>query len=172
MSRLKVLGFFIWVLLWGPATAFSSEFRHYDVQPTGDEREFVFYIVNTLGNKSLDKIWRAESSLKRAGDKIDHLHPLRFLEIVFTDEELKAAIRNLKNKRLVWSQFKGGLYGSLTEEAGRGNLTEDQVLDFTNNIGIDIAIIYPSILKADWDEMLTLLIKNVPREGDPGRYDM
>lgn len=164
--------FFVFLMIFVATTLSATELRHYEVPPTDEERELVFYVVNTLGNKSLAKVWKSKSSLKRAGDKIDHIHPLRFLEIVFTDEELKASIRNLRNRDLIWSEFKGGLFGSLAEEAKRNNLTDEQLQDFGQNIGIDITIVYPSILKADWDEMLSLLIKNVPREGDPGRYDM
>lgn len=172
MRMRGILGFFITVLLFGSNVLFATEIRHYEIVPTVDEAEDVSYIVSTLGNKSIAKVWKAKSSLKRAGEKIEHIHPLRFLEIVFTDEELKAAIYNLRNRELLWSEFKGGLYGSLSEELARGNLTEEQVLDFTNNIGIDSAIVYPSIVRGDWDEMLSILIKNVPREGNPGRYDM
>lgn len=164
--------FFIFIWIFAVTAINATELRHYEVPPTDEERELVFYVVNTLGNKSLPKVWKAKSSLKKAGDKIDHIHPLRFLEIVFTDEELKASIRNLRNRDLIWSEFKGGLFGSLAEEAKRHNLTPEQLQDFGVNVGIDINIVYPSILKADWDEMLSLLIKHVPREGDPGRYDM
>jgi len=58
----------------------------------------------------------AKGDLVAAGDRIDHVHPLRFLEAVFTDEELKVGIRNIRGKGWVWNHFVGGLKDSLSTE--------------------------------------------------------
>lgn len=172
MNIKKFTAFALLLTIFVTNALFGRDVRFYDQLPTEEDRDNVFFIVSTLGNKSLAKVWKSKSSLKKAGEKIEHLHPLRFLEIVFTNEELKAAMHNLKNRDLMWGEFKGGLYGSLAEEFQRGNLTEEQIYDFAGNIGVDISLFYNAIQQKDWDDMLTILIKNVPREGNPGRYDM
>ncbi len=146
--------------------------RDYNTEVTPLEKEFISFIVSTLGNKSLAKIWKEKSSLKKAGEKIDHIHPLKFLSVVFTDEELKVAIANLKETRWIWNEFKSGLFSSLSEELANENMPEEYILDFSFRLGIDASLIKPSISQADWDEFFSVLIKNVPREGNPDRYDM
>jgi hypothetical protein len=150
----------------------KKNWRNYDLELTKEEKETIYYIIFTLGTKDLIKIFKEKSALKKAGTKLHHLHPLKFLYVIFSNEDLKAAMANLKDREWVWSEFKKGLYVSLTEEAKNNNLTEKQIKDFTKSIGITPEIITPAIKQGDWDKLVTLLIKNVPREGNPDRYDM
>lgn len=150
----------------------NSDWRDYNVEVTEEERDIIYYIISTMGSDSLVKIYNKKSSLKKAGDKLDHLHPFRFLMTIFTDEDLKVSMANLKGREWVWGYFKDGLFTSLTEETKRNNVTLDQIQDFAKNVGIKHELIINSLKKKDWDEFISILIKNVPREGNPDRYDM
>lgn len=146
--------------------------RDYHEQVTDQEKEYIAFIVTTLGNKPLTKIYKEKDNLKKIGDKIDHIHPLRFLMTVFTDEELKAAIANIKESRWVWGEFKKGLFNSLKDESKSKNMNIEFIQDFANTVEIDSSLIIPAINQSDWDGLISILIKNVPREGNPNRYDM
>lgn len=150
----------------------QSAWRDYSYPASDDEKELIAFIVTTLGNKPLTKIYREKDALKKAGDKIDHIHPLRFLEVVFTDEELKASIANIRESRWVWGEFKKGLFNSLKDETKNRNVTSEYIADFANTVNIDPQLIVPYFLQLDWDGLIFALIKNVPREGNPTRYDM
>ncbi len=150
----------------------TSSWRNYNIEISPMEMEYIYFIISTLGNKSLAKIWKEESSLKKAGDRIDHIHPLKFLMAIFTDEDLKVAIANLRESHWVWGKFKNGLYDSLSDELANDNMPFEYIQDFADTLGIDMMLILPSISQSNWDELLSILIKNVPREGDPTRYDM
>jgi hypothetical protein len=154
------------------AKAANKVVRNYKIPATKTEQEIVQYIVITMANKSPAKIWKERNSLKKSGDKLDHLHPFRFLLAIFTHEEAKAAVASLKGNNWVYGYFKEGLYTSLTEEHEKHNLKVEHVNDFAAQLGIDGQIILPSIKSCDWDELVTLLIKHVPREGNPTRYNM
>ena len=150
----------------------SLPWRDYNVEVTDEEKDIVYYIIHTMGTKSLFKIYNEKSKLKKEGEKIDHLHPFRFLLAIFTDEDLKVDMANIKGSKLVWSEFKKGLFTSLTEETKRNNVTSDQIKDFSDQLGIKDSLIIDSLKKKDWDDFISILIKNVPREGNPDRYDM
>ena len=60
--------------------------RDYWANPSQQEVNDITYIVRTLANESLLKIKKEESSLKRTGDRVDHLHPFQFLLVIFTNE--------------------------------------------------------------------------------------
>ena len=154
------------------AKAANKVVRNYWAPATKTEQEIVQHIIITMGNKSLAKIWNERNALKKAGDKLDNLHPFRFLLAIFTNEEAKAAMASLKGRSWVWGEFKKGLYVTLTEEEEKHNLKPEHIEDFAKQLGISSKLIIPALKKCDWDELVTVLIKNVPREGDPTRYNM
>jgi hypothetical protein len=150
----------------------QDEPRKYYRSVTKDEREEISFLICTMGYKSLPKIWQERSALKRAGDKIDHIHPLRFLMCIFSDEEMKAAMSNLKGRDFVWGEFKKGLFNTLAIESENENMSRDFIEDFAKKIDVDSHLILRPLQNKKWEEFITILIKHVPRAGNPKRYDM
>ncbi len=151
----------------------TSEPRNYQAKLAPKEKKDISFIVTSLASKSYASLLMLKPSLDAAGERINHVHPLRFLMAIFTDEELKVGIRKIhSNGGMIWGDFSGGLKESLAEEAQRGNLTDACVKDFAKQIGIDSAIIFPAIRNQKWNDFIVTLIKKVPRKGDSDRYDM
>ncbi len=145
--------------------------RNYASEVSQSERSDIHYIMTTLANNSLISIAFHRSSLESAGDRIDHLHPLRFLMTVFTDEEMKVCMRNIRGRGWIWGDFVGGMKESLHAEANLGNMKKEFVDEFAKKIEVNPALLYPHIEKRDWDELVETLIQKVPRKGDFERYD-
>lgn len=145
--------------------------REYQSLLSGGEASDVHYIITFLANRSLVAITRAKNELEKAGDRIDHIHPLRFLLEVFLNEELKVGIRNIRGRGWVWNHFIGGLKNSLTTEAYYGNIKEEYLRHFADALELDIAHIRPLINIQNWDQFIDLLITHIPRKGDHDRYD-
>jgi len=145
--------------------------RNFYAEMTPQEENDIRYIVKTLANKSMIALAPIMRDLDAAGDRIDRIHPLRFLMTVFSDEEMKVGVRNIRTKRWVWKNFVGGLKGSLSAEANYNNMKEEYVLAFAECVEIDSALITPSIQSHSWDKFINLLIEHVPRKGDYDRYD-
>jgi len=146
--------------------------RNYDTPVSSHEKKDLLYIVNTLARNSLMSIASDKGSLKKAGDRINHLHPLRFLMTIFTDEEMKADISAIRSRGWVWSSFYDGLEGSLKEESKKGNIKTEFVMNFAQIIGINPDKILPAIQDKRWKDFVNILIDTVPRTGNPNRYDM
>lgn len=154
-----------------PKNVVSSRNYHLDVTPT--EREDIAFIVINLGRSSLKKLLGLKSTLKKAGTRVDHVHPFKFLSVVFSDEELKVAILQIRERGgWVAKEFFSGMYDSLTEEANSGNLKDEFLLDFANKLEIDVSLISKVVESKDWKELINVLIEVLPRQGDPNRYDM
>jgi hypothetical protein len=145
--------------------------RNYLTDVTPEEKNDIRFIVTTLANKSLIAIALSKPELEQAGDRIDHIHPLRFLMTVFTDEELKVGIRNIRGKGWVWNHFLGGLREALSTETQIGNMKEDYIQNFSKIVSINPILIQPAILHQKWDDFVDLLITNIPRKGDHDRYE-
>lgn len=150
----------------------QSLIRNYYATVTPEEKSDLAYITNTLARNSLPSIATSKSSIKKAGDRIDHLHPLRFLMAIFTDEELKANISAIRSRGWVWDKFYDGLEGSLKQESKKENMRIEFIIDFASTIGINASLIQTPIQENRWKDFVNLLIDTVPRSGNPGRYDM
>ena len=145
--------------------------RVYHAPLTEQEKADIRYIIITLANKSLTKLYQNKSHLDHVGDRIKPVHPLTFLEYVFTNDELIVGIRNIRKRGWVWDDFISGLKGSLKDELEKNNLQDEFIIEFANKIEIDISSIYPTIQNQQWVEFVDTLIKIVPRKGGGGRYD-
>lgn len=145
--------------------------RNYYTELTTNERADIHYIITFLANKSLISIASHKGTLEEKGDHIDHVHPLRFLHTVFTDEELKVGIRNIRAKGWIWGDFIAGLKESLSTEANLYNITDDQLYHLARSVEIDPNLILPVAAARRWDELIDTLITYVPRKGDYNRFD-
>ena len=148
----------------------QSSLRSYATELTTTEKDDITYILRTLANSSLPKIKSAESTLKKAGDRIDHIHPLHFLGHIFTSEELKVCARNIRERSWVWSGFVNGSIVTLTEENKKNNVASF-LQNFADRVKIDVNLLIPLQQAGKWERFVTTLIDNVPREAGGGRYD-
>lgn len=144
--------------------------RDYEAELTADQRDALRYIITFLANKPLLTIAGHKGILEEKGNHIDKVHPLRFLLTVFTDEELKVGIRNIRAKNWVWGDFISGLKESLSTEASIYNI-DAHLWHFSQAIELDPALITPAVYSRRWDEFIDLLITYVPRKGDFNRFD-
>lgn len=148
-----------------------AEARSYGVGVTSAQAGDIGYIVKTLANSSLPKIKSAESSLKKAGDRIDVVHPLQFLLCIFSNEELKVSLRNLQGRTWVWKDFLSGLTDTLAEENARGNIAP-YLSDFAQKLQVNVNELVPIVQGGRWERFVNRLIELVPRASGSDRYNM
>ncbi len=149
----------------------TGSVRDYQTPLSSSEKSDLRYIINTLGMSSLAKIAKERSSLKKAGSRIDNVHPFRFLAGIFTDEEMKTSLHAMKNRGWVWGGFFDGIESSLTEESKKNNLI-DYVADFARILNIDPAWISSSVAQGNWKELVNTLLDRIPRSKNNDRYKM
>ncbi len=145
--------------------------RDYFAPLTANEIGDIRHIVTSLANRSLIHLLANRGEFEAAGDRVDHVHPLKFLMVIFTDEELKVCVRNMRGRGWVWGSFASGLTDSLATESSIDNLRIEHIYDFASTVEIDPNMIVPSVEQKKWEEFINLLIEHVPRKGDHGRYD-
>lgn len=146
--------------------------RDYMAYFSKNDKKDISFIVNTLGTCSLIKIAASQSEIKKAGDRIAPVHPLNFLLCIFTDEEMKASMVAMQDRRWVWGEFIDGLKDSSECETKRNNMRPEFIYDFAAKVGINPELIIPLIQNHQWKQLVVVLIKNIPRNTETGRYDM
>jgi len=149
----------------------ASAQRSYWKEVAPQEKEVISYICRTLSKESLRKLLSLKKKLKDTGDKVEHLHPLRFAMCIWSDEELKACAAQIQDRGWVWGEFANGLTTSLEKENNAGNLTQAQIDHFAATVHIDSMVITPILKEKRWKDFVKTLIKLVPRKGSTGRYD-
>lgn len=145
-------------------SAKKSPFRNYFVPLTQQEKDDIAYIVTTLNDHTFITLVPYRSSIKKAGSRVDHLHPFRFMEAIFTDENLAKCAKNIVGKTFVWGKFLKGITSTLKEETKKGNVLPDQLADFAATIGIDLGLIYKPFEHQDWEEMVLIIINTLAKK--------
>jgi len=153
----------------GASKSAISYQKNYNALPTESEKKDIAYVVNTLGMASLIKIASETSKVEKAGKRIDNVHPLRFLECIFTDEQMKASMQAMRSRGWIWDKFSGGLKDALDTEYKKNNLAQF-INDFSSRVGINLQLIYPSVTTQQWSSFIDILITVIPRNSDANRY--
>lgn len=146
--------------------------RDYNHNVSEREKRDISLIINTIGLESPVKVVSMSSVLKKAKERVIHIHPLKFLACIFTDEQMKAAMHALKARSWLFQEFMSGLKGSLDQELASDNLMAYQIDDFARLVGIDANQIYPHYENRYWEGLVHTLIAKIPRKNNPNRYNM
>lgn len=151
--------------------AITAPIRNYYAPVTAEEIKDLSYIINTVGMSSLVTIATSQSSIKKAGKRIDHLHPLNFLKYIFLDKRMVTSMRALQKRNWVSGEFYDGLRESMECELARDNVKAEHINDFAATLNIDPSRITPAIQKRQWKQLVNILINHSPRDPNEGRYD-
>lgn len=167
----KRLTLFAALMTIGAVSVFADGvYRDYHRPLSHGDRQDIHYIVTNLANNSMINIMFSKNALERAGDRIDPVHPLQFLLCVFTSEEMKAGIHNIRGRSLLWKDFYNGLTESLQNESVENNL-EQYIPDFAHKLKLSPALLQPSVTGRRWNEFLDVLFTHIPRNPERNRYD-
>jgi len=144
--------------------------REYWREVTSKEKEDIRYILTTLATNGWVDLMNKQSALEKVGDRIDHLHPLRFLMTVFTDEELKGCVHAIRDRNRIWKEFFGPMTKTMDGESDRNNMKKEFVQDFAKKVRVDAHLLIPQVQSRQWNELMDTLLKQLPRQGNPERY--
>lgn len=148
----------------------TVRYRDYERPLLSSERDDIRYVVTSLANNSMVTILFKSTSIEQAGQRIDSVHPLQFLQCIFTNEELKAGVHNIRARPQIWKDFFGGLRSSLQKEASDENL-DQYIAEFTQKVGVAFELVRPLVEARRWEAFVDVLLKTIPRNNTRNRYD-
>lgn len=115
----------------------------------------ITYIVTSMASK---EFWELNPhKMNKAGSRVEHVHPLRFLICIFSDPNMSVCMRNIKGKTLVWKEFLKGITGSLAKEHKAKNVLP-YVDDFAIQVKADPNKIRPFLNAEDFTGFVSCLI--------------
>jgi len=124
---------------------------------TEQDKANVFEIISTMAGNGKITLLIRQGHLKELGAQINHLHPLKFLEIIFTSEHLKGCITSIFEDYFKRNGFMDGLGPSLTNESDKGKLSQ-HIPFFAKEVNVAPEALQPYILACDWENLVRYLI--------------
>ncbi len=136
----------------------GKDVPYHELPCSEEDRNNVIEIVTTVGSESKLELLFNQTYLKGIGARIQHIHPLMFLEIAISSEYNKACTRNIMDDFFKKPSFMGGLGGNLTREKEKGKL-EKNIEPFAQRVGVSKKSIQHFFDKSDWDGLVRFLLK-------------
>ncbi len=107
------------------------------------------------------KLWLLahKGELNRMGDDIDHVHPLKFLETIFSNSYLKDCMFEIWDDYFKRNGFMDGLRGSLDAKVATKELHK-YLPEFSKAIKIHQDKLAPFLDNRSWDDFVYFLMVN------------
>jgi hypothetical protein len=125
---------------------------------TEGEAQIIWEIIDTLAEKSIIQLGFMQGEMKRKGQLVNHVHPLKFLGTIFTNPHLKTCMKEVRTSYLKWTGFLGGLSGRLEQEYKRGNLMS-HVPGFCVATHANPDQVAAFLQKKEWEKLVKYLLK-------------
>ncbi len=129
---------------------YSLDFSKSDVANTNK-------IIKSMGEHALYRLLLMKRELEKAGDRIEHVHPMRFIGHIFSHPKLANHMREVKRSRFKWSNFIGGFSRKMEAESKANNLIP-YVAGFCEVTGANMQTVNHYILRKDWAGLVVHLI--------------
>ncbi len=121
------------------------------------EKDTIYKIIANLGEKSLTDLFAVRKKMEERGHQVNHVHPLRFIGYVFSEESLRDSLLKVHGSSFKWSSFIDGYSGRMKEEAAKNNL-ERHVPGFSAHVGADPSRVLELIQDRNYEGLVLYLL--------------
>jgi hypothetical protein len=125
---------------------------------TEAEAQIIYEIVDTMANNNVLTLLTKKSAMEKKGNKIHHVHPIRFLSTVFTNNYLKRCMAEIMDSYFKWDGFMSGISIRLEEESDRNNMLQ-YVPSFSQAVKANPDQVRLYVQKREWEKLVKYLIK-------------
>jgi len=144
------------VLANNPSTTDSSE-PFLQLPLTDKEKRFIKIIISTMAAKNIIQLAFEKHSLESKGDKIHHVHPMRFIGYILSNPDLRNDLKTIKKSSFKWDAFIDGFSKRMKEEFQGDNIYQ-YVPGFASQVGASQEEINHYIAKKDWEGLVKHLL--------------
>lgn len=142
-----------------PSTGGSKDLSYFELTCTEADKKNIGFIIRTMAENGKISLLFKQGELKRIGEEINHVHPLRFLGTIFSDPHLKQCMREIYTDYFKWNGFMDGLGPSLTNQASQGKLMQ-YLNDFAKECDVAPESISGYISSKSWEDMVRYLMNH------------
>ncbi len=135
------------------------ELSYNDLVCTEQDRANIYEIVSTVGEKGKIALLFNQAYLREKGAQINHVHPLKFLGVIFSNPHLKMCMAYIWDDYFKRNNFLTDLSAALSREADRGKL-HPYLNDFAKEVNVPPESIKGYFDSRDWANFLLFLIQS------------
>lgn len=136
-----------------------TEAQYKNLACSTQDQANIHEIISTMAEKGKLGLLFQQSHLREIGAQINHVHPLKFLSIIFKDPHLKSCMYYIWNDYFKRNGFMDGLGASLTREYEKGKV-HVYLKDFATDIGVSHEALKSYVDARDWENMVLFLIQS------------
>ena len=130
-----------------------------DLTCTEQDRANIYEIVSTVSEKNKLSLLVNQSYLREKGAQITHVHPLKFLGVIFSDPYLKTCMFYIWDDYFKRNNFLSDLTSALDRESDRDKL-HPYLHDFAKEVQHSPENIKLYFDARDWNNLLLFLIQS------------
>jgi len=120
--------------------------------------DHIYEIITTMSDSSKLSLLFKQTHLKELGDRINDVHPLKFLASIFSVPHLKSCMGLIWHDYFKRTGFLDGLAPSLSREADQGKL-QALLPDFASELNLTVENIQTFFDSRDWENLVLYLIQ-------------
>lgn len=140
-----------------PAPAVAVDPTFSELVCTDADHANIYEIITTLANNGKISLLLKQNHLNQLGAQINHVHPLKFLGVVFADPTMKAGMYYVFDDYFKRNGFLDGLGPSLDREMQKGKLAQ-YINDFAAYVNVPAENIIGYFEAMDWEGLVRHLI--------------
>lgn len=125
---------------------------------TEEERKHIRYIIETVGKTSAIMLPFHAETLEDLGQRVQHVHPLRFLETIFVDPYLKKCMASIRDSFFKWRNFLAGFSKRIEEEHANDHVIP-YLMGFCKRVKADPDQVRVLVQKKQWEALVAYLIE-------------
>jgi len=120
-------------------------------------------LFTAMGEKGYLALLSDRTHMRLLGSQINHVHPLKLLSVLFTDQNLTQCVTIIMDDRLKRAGFfeghsgSNGLASSLSRESDKGKVFPF-LNDFAKDIDVPVEELKPFCEKRDWEGLVQLVL--------------
>src|SRR3990167_9942727 len=135
----------------------SKDLSYKDLICTETDKMMIAEIITALGENGKLSLLMKQSHLKELGARISHVHPLKFLCVIFSHPQLKSYMIIVFDDYFKRTNFMDDLGPALSREAEKGKL-DLYWKDFAAEVKVPPANIKPFFDNRDWENLVRYLM--------------
>ncbi|MEN9654668.1 MAG: hypothetical protein RL235_780 [Chlamydiota bacterium] len=125
---------------------------------TDEDKANIYELITTMAEHGKLSLLMKQGHLKGIGAQINHVHPLKFISTVITNDRLKSCMGSIFDDYFKRINFMDGLGSSLSREAERGKL-EKYMSEFAKEVNVPTENIRSFFRDRDWEGLVRYLMQ-------------
>lgn len=139
-----------------PTQLTSNTFK---IEVTQEHAVIIDEIITTMGNSSVIGLGFKRGHLHALGKKIDGIGSLQFLGYIFSQENLKKHMINIRKSSMKWNGFMDGIKPGLNKIEATKELYVD-LPGFASTLKVATDPLVKKAEERDWNGFVSYLVKN------------